>query len=526
MSFVPEFIPNQAVDWRLLLPMQKKERILLVEHGNSDFGRSFRALQIPVVTAFGLDNLPTRGEFDLVAAPLWLDASINSDASIRDLRRLLRPGGSLLLGFERRRTSLRVVSRLLQKQGFRSVQFFAAIPDLTAPEYILPLDAQALSLILVHRYEHKLPQLALQAIMNGALVPFMGIVRHYLPNFFAVASDGGETFPDALTRLVTSHPNQSLRWTLHTNGLTYLNDNVIFLGFEHGERDPSFVAKIPRLPSNNWVVQTEYARLSEIWSLLGADAPRRLPKPIALAEINGQFALVISYVKGQGMIHSLRKGLWRDPVRLLELASDAARSLREIHEHASRPVVAGEHIPSDLPRKIETFRKLFPLNADESCLLTELEQVNLAQTFTHKTLLQGDFWHGNLIRSAAHGELMLIDWQYARWDFNVSLDVYLFLLAGALANTPADDPKEKARDAAKLLKQWRAELIPTYLAAYGIVDEFSLLPVRYGMLQCCVEKATRAALDFGATQSDLNTWRWMFAELAHMSSNGHFFNDI
>lgn len=46
------------------------------------------------------------------------------------------------------------------------------------------------------------------------------------------------------------------------------------------------------------------------------------------------------------------------------------------------------------------------------------------------------------------------------------------------------------------------------------------------MLQCCVEKATRAALDFGANQSDADAWRWLFAELAHMSLHGDFFNGI
>lgn len=522
MSFVPESIPNHAVDWRLLLPAQKMERILLIERGDSDFGRSFRELKIPVETASNLTDIPASGNFDLVAAPLGFGAS----ASLPTLRGLLRPGGSLLLGFARRDVSLSAMTRSLRGLGFPSVQFFAAIPDLISPEYILPLDAQALSFMLAHRYEHKLPRLALQAIAAGALFPFMGIVRHLLPNLFVVASDGSETFLEALTRFTTSRLPHSLSWTLHTNGGADLNDNVIFFGFERNKRNPSLVAKVPRLPSNNWVLQTEHTHTSEIWSLLGKDASRRLPEPIAIAEINEQVALIISYVEGQGLLHSSRRGLWRDPARLLDLARDAARALREIHEHASTPLVAGECIPSDLPHKIESFRKLFSPGADESRLLEAMEQTASMQTSTHKTLLQGDFWHGNLIRGAAYNELMLIDWQYARWDTDVSLDVYLFLLAGALANTPANDAREKARGAAELLKQWRAEIIPAYLTAYGAADNFSLLPARFGMSQCCVEKATRAALDFGANQSDADAWRWLFAELTHMSSQSDFFNDI
>ncbi|MBI5932762.1 MAG: aminoglycoside phosphotransferase family protein [Chloroflexi bacterium] len=508
-------IPNHAVDWRLFLPARKTERILLLERGDSDFGRSFRELKIPFETASSLTDLPAQRDFDLVAAPLGLDAS----ASLPTLRDLLRPGGTLLFGFARRDASLAAMTRSLRGLGFRSVQFFAAIPDLISPEYILPLGAQELSFMLAHRYEHKLPRLALRAIASGALFPFMGLARHLLPNYFAVASDGGETFSDALTRITASQlPHASrLRWTLHSNGGADLNDNVIFLGFEHGKRNPSLVAKAPRLPSNNWVVQTESSHLSEIWTLLGKDAPRRLPEPIALAEVDGQAALVISYVDGQGLIHSSRNGLWNDPARLLKLASDAARSLREVHERAAKPLAAGERVPSDLPRKIEAFRKLFSPSEAESRLLAELEQAASAQASTHKTLIQGDFWHGNIIRGAKHGDLMLIDWQYARWDSDVSLDVYLFLLAGALANTHTHDAQSKARGAAELLAQWRAEIVSAYLAAYGAADKFSLLPARLGMLQCCIEKATRAALDFGSNQSDAEAWRWLFYEL---SQNG------
>ena len=513
MPSVSESIPIHAVDWRLLLPAQKTERILLIERDDSDFGRSFRELKIPVQIASSLTDLPAHGDFDLVAAPLGLDAS----ASLPTLRGLLRPGGSLLFGFARRDASLAAMMRSLRGLGFRSVQFYAAIPDLISPEYILPLDAQALSFMLAHRYEHKLPRLLLRAISHGLLSPFMGVLQNLLPNYFAVASDSGNSFADELTRIVLaqSKPNlpRSLRWTLHSNGGADLNDNVIFLGFERGKRNPSLVAKAPRLPSNNWVVQAEYARLSEIWSLLGADAPRRLPEPIALAEVNGQAALVISYVDGQGLIQSPRNGLWRDPARLLGLARDAARSLREVHERAAKPLAAGERVPSDLPRKIEAFRKLFSPSEAESRLLAELEQAASAQVSTHKTLIQGDFWHGNIIRGAKNGDLMLIDWQYARWDSDVSLDVYLFLLAGALANTPLHDAQAKARGAAELLAQWRAEIFPAYLAAYGAADRSSLLPARLGMLQCCVEKATRAALDFGVNQSDAEAWRWLFYEL-------------
>lgn len=519
MPSVPESIPNCAVDWRLLFPTRTGGTILLIERGDSDFTRSLHKLNNSVQTAAGLADLPGRGAFDLVAAPLGWDASAQTSggraAALRTLRGLLRPGGSLLLGFTRRDASLAAMTRSLRGLGFRSIQFFAALPNLAAPEYIFPIEAQALSFVLAHRYENKLPRPVLRAATLVLHSPLMALVQNLLPNYFAVASDGGDSFADELTRIAFPRPETVRpRWVLHSNGGADWNDNVIFFGFERGKTNPSLAAKIPRLPANNWITQTEYARLVEIWSLLGEDAARRLPRPIVLAEANGQAALVISYVKGRGLIQLSRGGLWRDPARLTELARDAAGVLRSLHERAAQPLAAGGRVPSDLPRKIETFRKLFSPGDTESRWLAELERSVLSQTSTHKTLIQGDFWLGNIIRGEGRGELMLIDWQYARWDSDVSLDVYLFLLAGALINTPADNARAKARGAAQLLRQWRAEIIPAYLAAYGAAETLSLLPAHLGMLQCCVEKATRAVLDFGANQSDAEAWRWLFYELS------------
>lgn len=337
-------------------------------------------------------------------------------------------------------------------------------------------------------------------------------------------------FVDGLTEAALSRAGrawkQPLRWVLLSNGGADLNDNVIFLGFERGAREPSLAAKVPRLPSNGRLTRMEYERHLEIWNLLGADAARRLPEPLALVEIGGQAALLISWAPGEGLLHSPRRGLWRDSPRLLALAREAARSLREVHDRASKPLEAGERVPSDLPRKIQAFRELFSPNEDELRLLSELAQVCSSRAATRKTLIQGDFWHGNLIRGAAHGGLVFIDWQYARWDTDVSLDVYLFLLAGALANVSAAAAEEKARRARELLERWRVRVIPAYLAAYGRPAQASLLPARYGMLLCCVEKATRAALDFGYNQSDAETWRRLFAELGRLPAQGGFFDGL
>jgi hypothetical protein len=169
----------------------------------------------------------------------------------------------------------------------------------------------------------------------------------------------------------------------------------------------------------------------------------------------------------------------------------------------------------DFQPKARKFRELFELSAEEDRALSELVQrVNdgLSKA-SHKLLIQGDFWHGNMIRDRARGSLMFVDWQFARWSADVSLDIYFFLLAGALGATRDAAVTERARLAYQLLCDWRADVIPAYLASYGAPEHYVLLPQKYGMLLCCVEKAVRSALEFGYSHPDDLMWRSLFREL-------------
>jgi hypothetical protein len=121
---------------------------------------------------------------------------------------------------------------------------------------------------------------------------------------------------------------------------------------------------------------------------------------------------------------------------------------------------------------------------------------------------------------------MFIDWQYSHWSTDVSLDVYLFLMAGALASVSQGSADEQARAAKDVLLKWRPQIIPAFLAAYGAADRFSLLPAKYGMLVCCVEKAVRTVLDFGYNQSDDATWRSLFSELINIPADSGFYDGI
>jgi hypothetical protein len=222
-----------------------------------------------------------------------------------------------------------------------------------------------------------------------------------------------------------------------------------------------------------------------------------------------------SYVPGESLTRLSRKSFWGDSKQVSALASEAARTLRHLNHLTETPIEQNESVHFDFQPKAHKFKELFQLSAEEDRALSELVQrVNdRSNGASHKILIQGDFWHGNMIRDKAPGSLMFVDWQFARWSVDVSLDMYFFLLAGALGATRDGTVTERARLAYQLLCDWRADVIPAYLASYGVPEHYVLLPQKYGMLLCCVEKAVRSALEFGYSHPDDLMWRSLFQEL-------------
>ncbi|HSA99604.1 MAG TPA: aminoglycoside phosphotransferase family protein [Anaerolineales bacterium] len=272
---------------------------------------------------------------------------------------------------------------------------------------------------------------------------------------------------------------------------------------------------MPRLTENGWMVETEYDRLVELWSCAGEEAAQYVPKPYGMTALQERPVLVISYVPGESLARLSHRSFWRNSDQVWALAREAARSLRDLNRLTERPIEHAESLDSHFLEKADRFRTLFQLTRQEDQALWDLvnrvESIGVAAS--HKVLIQGDFWHGNMIRSKTCGKLMLVDWQFARWSADVSMDVYFFLLAGALSATEGAAVEQRAREAFRLVSQWRANVIPEYLAVYGQPDRHVLLPLKYGMLLCCVEKAVRPALEFGYSHPDDAVWRHLFAEL-------------
>lgn len=304
------------------------------------------------------------------------------------------------------------------------------------------------------------------------------------------------------------------QWVCLANGDADFHDNVIFFGFDAVQPDPVLVAKVPRLAGNGWMLRTEYDRLAELWHCIGAQAVKYVPKPYALVSLQELPVLLISYVPGESLTRLSRKSFWADAGQVCALARDAAQTLRTLHDLTQTPGEQPAASQSSFQAKADAFRKLFPLGAEEDRALSELTMTveEASRTASHQVLIQGDFWHGNMIREQRRGTLMFVDWQFARWSVDVSMDLYFFLLAGALSAT-SGTVEERARSAFRLLNDWRANVIPEYMSAYGTPENYVLLPQKHGMLLCCVEKAVRPTLEFGYSHPDDLLWRSLFAEL-------------
>ena len=304
-------------------------------------------------------------------------------------------------------------------------------------------------------------------------------------------------------------------WVGLANGDADFHDNVIFFGFADKRSDPVLVAKVPRLVQNGWMLKTEYDHLVELWNGIGPEAVKYVPKPYALASLQERPVLMISYVPGESLTRLSRKSFWGDRAKIAGLAKEAARTLRELNRLTETPRKGDESLTVDFEPKADKFRELFKLNTEEERALEELVKIvnETSQAARHKVLIQGDFWHGNMIRDPQHGTLMFVDWQFARWSVDITMDLYFFLLAGALSATGNEPAQERAKMAYQLLCEWRTDVIPEYLAAYGIPEHYVLLPQSYGMMLCCVEKSIRSTHEFGYSHSDDLLWRYLFAEL-------------
>ncbi len=347
--------------------------------------------------------------------------------------------------------------------------------------------------------------------------------------------------PDYLSDLAQQHwppnygggpPPAEWHWVLKTNGAHAAHNNLLLFGFPASHPQPALVAKICRTPRHSHTLQTEYVRLGQLWRALGERAAGRAPHPLILAQHGADLVLLMSYCPGDPLLTAPTR-FWQDRQQVEKLLQQAAVWLRQLHQGAARldeRLDDASAAEADFSRKAAAFTDLFALPSttrDELVHLTK--QVTQAQTGAAGcTLLQGDFWPGNVLLPATMPEtgshqdgnnppahpMTLVDWQFSRWDWHTTLDVYLFIIVCAVKST-AYTPSyaDRAQRATQLLLSWRTDLLPTYLAAYGQPAPCRLLPPRAGLLASCVELATRPYLAFGLMQPDAAQWYTLFTEI-------------
>jgi hypothetical protein len=312
-----------------------------------------------------------------------------------------------------------------------------------------------------------------------------------------------------------SGDNIQIKWLITTSGENSFHDNVLVFGFVNNNPNPTLVGKACRLPENGWMLRAEYKNLKIMWNKLGKCAAAYLPKPLVFMAFGKQPILLTNFIRGESFQQTANTAFWNNAKHVKSLMIQAAKSLREIHEMTSTVLEPGEVVLSDFPAKASTFMNMFVFEKRETLVIQELVEIvtNLTHSEKCKVMIQGDFWHGNLIKNVEENRLYFIDWQFARWEKNTSFDLFLFPLAAAVAAVPQGSATNRALDAAKVLHLWQYDILPTYFSSYGKPLSYTILPERQGMLLSCIEKTARSVTDFGRRHQDDYLWRNLFREL-------------
>jgi len=193
-------IPDYSVDWRFLLPIDEHTRLLIISDEHVDYDHSIHELGMSadVIPPNQIDKIS--GTFGVIAAPLGFISNnfeVKKDqwiAGYQSLLRLLCPGGTFLVGMSNRwgfrkktqilpPSSIFETQRALSRIGIKSIRFFGLLPEPRAPEYIFPLSGHALSFVLNHRYQHKIPR----AILLLAKTPSANLILNFLPFYYVIA---------------------------------------------------------------------------------------------------------------------------------------------------------------------------------------------------------------------------------------------------------------------------------------------------------------------------------------------------
>ncbi len=318
---------------------------------------------------------------------------------LRECRRVLVPGGRLILGLERKSGRRQADMQLapvrregmswpgrLRACGFAGSEAFWAWPDIAAPKCIGRLETVSLQALVRHHAQD--PGLRLEARGRAAacailrrlrfpIRPSGRLSRWLAPGMFWIAT----------TPASASRPRLAARlgdWQLTVGG----SDKVIWL---RPTDKNAVVAKTPRQIADQRAIERQ-EKLAEYFGGVRVEQEKLENWP------------VFRELPPQG--RPLRAGAWRE-------CAVAVRWLSRFQQTGAR----GQWTAGGLEAEIDSWLQQFHLHARNTQLLHRLEQAALRLTASLEALPMvmehGDFWPGNLLVRPG-GELQVIDWEHYR----------------------------------------------------------------------------------------------------------------
>ncbi len=278
----------------------------------------------------------------------------------------------------------------LHAAGFPYVRRFAALPNITAARWFIPLDTPAAAAAafgiysptrLSARLKRTAARMAARAGVPGWYRDSVCIAQRQPPPLERQLAAGLSTGDEIRLALSAGAPEPA-RNRKASAALLRLDGSVV--GF----------AKLAGSPLATRLIRREAAVLAELATrpaVAGA-----VPRLLASGEANGRAYLVQSPVAGSAA-----------PARLTD---DHRRFLAALQDGHARPAVDTEMVRSLLPR-------LQQLGADGADLIPAVGRVaaSLAGCVVASTVVHGDFAPWNL-RCRRAGGLAAFDWEYGRVD--------------------------------------------------------------------------------------------------------------
>ncbi len=275
----------------------------------------------------------------------------------------------------------------LRAAGFGYVRRFAALPNITAARWFLPLDTPAVAAAAFGVYSPT--RLSARAMRTAAKLA----ARAGLPGWYRDSVTIAQRQPPPLERALAAglSTGEDLRLSLSAGAPEPARNRKASAALIRLDGSVVGFAKLAGSPLATHLIQREAAVLSLLATKpAAADA---VPRLLASGEAEGRYYLVQSPVSGKAA-----------PARL----TDAHRTfLDHLQDGPPRPAVGTEYVRSLAPRLQQVAPDLVPA--------AERTAAALAGCEVRQTVIHGDFAPWNL-RCRPAGGLAAFDWEYGRVD--------------------------------------------------------------------------------------------------------------